>query len=159
MNLLLIIPYTPTPIRVRPYNLVRALSKRGHRITLATLWSSEAEKAQLAEFEREGIQVLASRLSPLRSLWNCARTLPRPTPLQSMYCWEPALFEHLKSQILKPNSQFDLVHVEHLRGARYGTHLQSAIRGQQLAVGNELAASGYQPSAIPLVWDSVDWIS
>jgi hypothetical protein len=42
-------------------------------------------------------------------------------------------------------SDFEIVHVEHLRGARYGFHVKSAIRNPK--------------SAIPVVWDSVDCIS
>jgi hypothetical protein len=43
VNILFIVPYTPTPIRTRPYNLIRALARRGHRITVATLWEDAAE--------------------------------------------------------------------------------------------------------------------
>jgi hypothetical protein len=43
VNILFIVPYTPTSIRTRPYNLIRALARRGHRITVATLWEDAAE--------------------------------------------------------------------------------------------------------------------
>ncbi|MFZ1471558.1 MAG: hypothetical protein WAV79_01415, partial [Anaerolineae bacterium] len=41
LYILYIVPYTPTPIRTRPYHLLRGLVARGHRVTLATLWESE----------------------------------------------------------------------------------------------------------------------
>jgi glycosyltransferase involved in cell wall biosynthesis len=112
------------------------MSKRGHQITLATLWSGGGERAQLSQFESEGIHVLAAPLRRGRAWWNSARTLVRPTPLQAMYCWQPRLFEQLEAMLRK--EKFDLIHIEHLRGARYGTHLESGI---------------------PAVWDSVDCIS
>jgi glycosyltransferase involved in cell wall biosynthesis len=51
-----------------------------------------------------------------------------------VYCWQPAL----KSQISNLKYQFDVAHVEHLRGAQYGLALKSKI---------------------PVVWDSVDCIT
>ena len=36
MNILFIVPYAPTLIRVRPYNLIKSLVVSGHRLTLAT---------------------------------------------------------------------------------------------------------------------------
>jgi hypothetical protein len=50
VNILFIVPYTPTPIRTRPYNLIRALARRGHQVTLATLWEDEAERQALDEW-------------------------------------------------------------------------------------------------------------
>ena len=47
MRILFIVPYVPSLIRVRPYNFIKALAGRGHRITLATLWENEAEKNDL----------------------------------------------------------------------------------------------------------------
>ncbi|MGB8648017.1 MAG: glycosyltransferase [Anaerolineae bacterium] len=146
MKVLYITPYTPDPVRVRPYNLVRYMARRGHQVTLATLWSSAADRCQLAELEAAGIHVIGAPLARWRSLWNCARTLPRPTPLQSVFCWEPALFQMARAEIQK--SQFDIVHVEHLRGARYGTHLR-----------REFATEGAPAGQMRIVWDSVDCIS
>ncbi len=161
MRLLFISPYVPTSIRVRPYSLLKTLAERGHRLTLATLWTTEAERAQLATLEKMGIEVVARPLPRLRSLANCLGvlpTLPRTppplhppqwggkrggerapstTPLQAVYCWQPRLQCALDD--LLRLERFDLIHVEHLRGARYGLTLKD--RG------------------IPVVWDSVDCIS
>lgn len=145
MELLLIVPYVPNLIRTRPYNILRHLARLGHRITLATLWSDENERAGLASMENQGIQVLAARLTRMRSLGNSLMALPRRVPLQSVYCWQPELLKSIESIILKPNSHFDLVHVEHLRGARYGIGIEATL--QQMG------------SAVPIVWDSVDCIS
>jgi len=143
MYILFLVPYVPTPIRTRPYNLTRGLAARGHRVTLATLWQDEEERAALERLEEEGIHIIAAYLPRGRSLWNCLRALPTRTPLQAVYCWQPALAPLL--QHATRNTPYDIIHVEHLRGARYGLYLKSLISNPQ--------------SPIPVVWDSVDCIS
>lgn len=147
LRVLFIVPYAPNPIRTRPYNLISSLVARGHQVTLATLWGNVRERTALDELRSKGVRVLAVRLTLGRSLWNCLLTLPRPTPFQSVYSWQPRLFKLLQSELQTLDNQFDIVHVEHLRGARYGTHLQPAI------------ASLPSQASLPVVWDSVDCIS
>ena len=137
MQILFIVPYVPTQIRVRPYNLLKTLVEQNHQVTLATLWGSEAERAHLKTLEEIGLNVLASPLSRLQSLRNCLGKLPTTTPLQAVYCWQPKLLYAIKA--LLATETFDAIHVEHLRGAHYG-----------LALKNE---------GVPIVWDSVDCIS
>ncbi len=145
MKLLFIVPYVPSLIRTRSYNLLRQLVRHGHQVTLATGWSDTREREQLALFESEGLHILATPLTRARSAWNCLKSVPRPIPLQAVYAWQPELLNLLQAAIRDPHSHFDLIHVEHLRGARYGTHLQSGF---------------HSPAArIPVVWDSVDCIS
>ncbi len=141
MKILFVVPYAPTPIRTRPYNLLRELTRRGHAVTLATLWQNEPEREALREMERYGISVIAEPLTRSRTLRNTLLALPTGEPLQPAYCWQPSL----QSQIAHLPSRFDIIHVEHLRGARYGLHLKS-----QFAIRN---------SQFPIVWDSVDCIS
>jgi len=144
MKLLYLVPYTPSPVRVRSYNLIRTLAQCGHEVTLGTLWSDEQDRTRLAELNATGVHVLAARLTSARRAWNCLGGLSRPTPLQSVYCWQPALFALLQREI-QSRARFDLIHIEHLRGARYGTHLQTEIKTLEFG--------------IPIVWDSVDCIS
>lgn len=150
MNLkrvLFIIPYTPNLIRVRPYNLIRHIAERGHQVTLLTLWSDSQEQAALERLEPYLERVISVRLPKWRSLWNSVKALPTPRPLQSVYCWEPELARQLASIIDpdKDNLPFDVIHVEHLRGAEYGLYVKSLFAGR--------------PEALPIVWDSVDSIS
>ncbi len=134
MNILFVVPYVPNLIRVRPYNLIRHLAARGHRVTVLTLWTNEQEQVEIEALKQHCHDVKALYLPRWRSLLNCLLALPTSTPLQAMYCWEP----NLKYQIPNIKSQFDVVHVEHLRGARYGLEIKSQI---------------------PVVWDSVDSIT
>ena len=68
MNILAVIPYVPTPIRVRPYYLLRVLAQRGHRITLATVWESESELKALDEIKSWGIEVMSVPLTKNQKL-------------------------------------------------------------------------------------------
>lgn len=143
MRILFIVPYAPSLIRVRPYQLLRQLAKRGNRVTLATLWSSLDERKSLDGLAGEGIEIEAFRLPAWRPPWNCLRALPTRKPLQAAYCWQPKLAARIR-EILS-TQRVDVVHVEHLRGARYGlAALETKTLGQN------------RP---PLVWDSVDCIS
>jgi len=145
LNILFLVPYVPTLIRTRSYNLIRFLARSGHSVTLATLWEKEAECHELNNLVCMGIRVISVPLTKGRSALNMLRALVAGTPLQASYCWQPALAQQIGERLATGSSPYDIIHVEHLRGARYGLHIQSAIRPQQ--------------SKIPVVWDSVDCIS
>ncbi len=149
VHVLYVVPYTPTRIRTRPFNLLRGLARRGHAVTLATLWESDSDRAALQELDSAGIRIVSARLSKARSAWNSLRALPSPTPLQAVYCWQPELASIINSQLSNYNSPFDLVHVEHLRGARYGLALNSQF----------ILHPSSREAILPIVWDSVDCIS
>lgn len=134
MRLLFVVPYVPTPIRARPYNLLRYLARRNHDITLATVWENEAEREGLRVLEGMGIRVLAEPLGRTDRLVNIAQALVGGVPLQSRYSWRPALANRL-------SGDFDLAHVEHLRAGGYIEHLRRMRPG------------------LPVLWDSVDCIS
>ncbi len=147
MRILFIVPYVPNRIRVRPYNLIRELSARGHRVSLATLWTNDQERQEVERLRQICEVVWAAPLPLSRSAWNCVAALPTRAPLQSAYCWQPELASRIKALTDPSNGRvpFDVVHVEHLRGARYGLDLR--------------AASSDGRARTPLVWDSVDCIS
>jgi hypothetical protein len=129
MNILFVVPYVPTLIRVRPYNLVRFLAQHGHRVTLATLWETGEEHRALAEFAALGIEVVAAPLVRNRKLLNLLAALPTANPLQASFCWQPELAAKLDELIMK--RAFDAIHVEHLRGSRYALHLKSPIANRE----------------------------
>ncbi len=143
MNILFIAPYVPTLIRVRPYNFVRYLARAGHRVTIAALWESDSEREALKPLQAEGIDVMAAPLSRNRKLMNLLAALPSSKPLQANFCWQPELAAMIEAQLAQ--QQFDVIHVEHLRGSRYALHVKSQIANRK--------------SQIPVVWDSVDSIT
>jgi hypothetical protein len=91
MDILFVIPYVPNRIRVRPYNLIRHLTARGHEVTVLTLWSNQQEQADAEALQEHCHRVVALPLPRWRPLWNCLRALPTSTPLQAVYCWQPNL--------------------------------------------------------------------
>ncbi len=143
MRILYVTPYAPNRIRVRPFQLLQALARRGHAVTLGAVWSDAAERADLVALAELGITVEARRMPALRSLANSLLALPMAQPLQAAYSWHPGLAARLARRAL--DEPFDVIHVEHLRGARYGLYLQ-----------RRLAAAGL---TTPVVWDSVDCIT
>lgn len=147
MNILFVVPYVPNQIRVRPYNLIRHLAQLGHRITLLTIWTNEGERQMLEDLEEYCTQVKAVNLPTWRSFINCLLALPSRQPLQAVYSWDSNLAEDIYSLAAKTNGSdpFDIVHVEHLRGARYGIDLNSRLSERK--------------PPLPIVWDSVDSIS
>jgi len=144
LRILFIVPYVPDRIRTRPFHLIRALASEGHRVTLATLWSNPEESVAAQQLTGRLDGLLAERVPVSRSIWNCVRAFPSSTPMQASYCWSPKLAGRITR--LVQTTHFDVIHVEHLRGARYG-----------LLIKDVLARQGMK--RIPLVWDSVDCIS
>jgi glycosyltransferase involved in cell wall biosynthesis len=139
LRILMVAPYVPSPIRVRPYNLLRALAAAGHSIHLIcpiTNPTDQAELAVLAPF-------CSSSAVPLRrsdTLRAYLRALPSRLPLQAAHCLTPAFVQCVRS-VLRSGA-YDVVHIEHLRAAE--------IVAQ--------AAAGVA-AAPPLVLDAVDSIS
>ena len=147
MRILYIVPYVPSQVRVRPFNLIRQLVSRGHEVTVATVWTGDAERMALEALRASGPAVWSEPLSMVRATWNCLRALPTSRPLQSVFSWQPALAGRIKAAAADegPGEPFDVIHVEHLRGARYGLLW---LNGSQ--------AGRKRP---PVIWDSVDCIS
>ena len=89
MNILFIVPYVPDKVRVRPYNLIRNLTALGHQVSVATLWSNNAERIALEQLKTDCHQVLAEQTNRWQTLFSCVATLPTSKPLQAAYSWQP----------------------------------------------------------------------
>ena len=117
MHILFVTPYVPSPIRVRPYQLIRALSRR-NKVTVLALCTSEKERGDLERLREEGYEVEGVGLSKVQAIRNCLLVVPMPIPLQAAYCRSTVMNERIR-QALRRGS-YDVVHIEHLRGASYG---------------------------------------
>jgi polysaccharide biosynthesis protein PslH len=141
MKILFVVPYVPSLVRVRPYNLIRHLSALGHDVTVVTIWTNEQERDEVEQLRQHCHAVQAAYLPRWQSLWNCVQALPTQTPMQAVYSWQPALVQ----QFPEHKWSADIIHVEHLRGAHYGLALRPPhTNGHRL---------------VPIVWDSVDCIT
>jgi len=151
VNILFVVPYAPNKIRIRPYNLMRFLSARGNQVTLLTLQADDLDSASIRQLESEGYQVFAYPLPAWRSLVNSVRGMITSDPLQSYYCWQPQMAQKIEELAFreKMGASFDVVHIEHLRGVRYGQYLRSR-QNRRLKQGEK---------RLPIIWDSVDCIS
>jgi sugar transferase (PEP-CTERM/EpsH1 system associated) len=136
VKILYVVPYVPSLVRVRPYNLIRHLAARGHEISLVTIWTNAREREELTQLESSCSEIRAVFLPAWRSLGNCVAALAGGEPLQARYSWSREIERHVREL----SAGVDVVHVEHLRGARYAS------------------AAASSPHA-PVVWDSVDCIS
>jgi glycosyltransferase involved in cell wall biosynthesis len=144
LNILFVCPYTPNLIRTRSHHLLTNLVRRGHRLTLASVWQAPADLDVLQSFREQGVTVLASRLTRARSAANVLRALGSGRPLQARFCWEPALARQLQKALAGTPTLVDVIHVEHLRAVEYGLLARRAPGPQRRT---------------PIVWDSVDCIS
>lgn len=143
MKILFIVPYVPNLVRVRPYNLIRYLVRQGHSVTLATLYSTNQEKNELEHLKNIVDQIIALPLPVSRSFLNVAQAVLSRDPLQTAYCWNPQLQHLIHHQLTDAKIPFDVVHIEHLRGVRYGLAIKEVARKMKT----------------PLIWDSVDNIT
>jgi glycosyltransferase involved in cell wall biosynthesis len=152
MRILYIVPYAPSLIRVRPYQLINSLARRGHIVDVATLWSSSEEEKGLQDMalQNTNITIRARRLPAWRPVWNCLRALPSRMPLQAAFCFEPGML-HEVDRALK-EYPYDVIHVEHLRGSLFGLNARRLLLQDRVNHGSP----GAHP---PIVWDCVDCIS
>jgi len=145
MKLLMVVPYVPNAIRVRPWQLIRTLVARGHDVTLGTLWTTPADQSDLEALAQLGIRTVTEPMTGRASALAALRAVAAQRPIQCAWSWSPALFQRLG--VLLRRERFDAIHVEHLRGSRYAEGFHSLV---QAGVARGL------PS---IVWDSVDSIS
>ncbi len=122
--------------------MIRSLHENGHQVTVLTFSSNNKQQDDAAHLTNFCNQVISVPMPLWRSLWNCLAALPSRKPLQSVFSWNLNGASALENLLQNGNSEedFDVIHVEHLRGVRYALHAQ---RLQKL----------------PVVWDSVDCIS
>ena len=151
MRILYLVPYAPNLIRVRPYQLIRALARRGHEVEVAALWSSREEEDGLRQLARENatIRIRARRLPPWRPVWNCLRVMSSRIPFQAAYSYDPGLLCEVGKAL--GERSFDVVHVEHLRGSIFGLNIRRLL--------SDGRRNDALRSRVPVVWDCVDCIS
>ncbi len=142
LRILFISPYVPSLIRVRPYNLIRALALRGNQITLLALEPPGEDTSSLDTLRAWCQHVQTVPLPRWRTLLNGLQALPSQTPFQAAYSRSPEMSTLV--QRMQTGGNYDVMHVEHLRGAELS---RSSVNGSRCANG------------IPIVFDSVDSIS
>jgi len=143
MRIAYFVPYVPNLIRVRPYQLITHLSRLGIEVTVFTVKTNKKDAEDATALSLKCHDVILQDQSLWHSVLNCLAAIPSNGPLQAVYSWNPKLIKNLENvkSVGELTSDFDLVHVEHLRGSMYG-----------------MKAKAMSPD-LPVVWDSVDCIS
>lgn len=113
MRILFVTPYVPSPIRVRPYQLIRQLSKR-HSVTVLAATPRDEVRA-VPDLEQYAERVVPVMIRTSRVVRSCAAGMVRGDPLQAAYCRSPELSERFAALISE--GSVDLVHIEHLRAS------------------------------------------
>jgi glycosyltransferase involved in cell wall biosynthesis len=139
MKIAFVVPYVPNLIRTRPYNLIVHLATLGHEVEVFTVGSGEQDMKDVETLKKKCKAVHFFHQPVWRSLWNSAWAVPSSQPLQTVYSWHGGMAQALAGRVARKD--FDVVHVEHLRGSKYARFIKS------------------QFPSMPVVWDSVDCIS
>lgn len=143
LRILFVVPYVPSPVRVRSYELVRALARAGHAVTVLAPVTAPADVEAAAALRDEVVDVVTEPIGRAHAAWNALTAIAANDPMQLRYAWSPALADRIETLVAA--GKIDVVHVEHLRGGCYARHaLRAALRHGR---------------AIPIVWDSVDSIT
>lgn len=135
MNVLVIAPYIPSRIRVRPFHLIGELAKR-HEVHVIAL--RDADESRMPGLDEIAGAVRELRIVPhskLRGALQSLAALGTPSPMCTAYCRSRRMKEVVQEVVSA--HRFDVVHVEHLRAA----HLAP------------------WKSGLPIVFDSVDCLS
>jgi sugar transferase (PEP-CTERM/EpsH1 system associated) len=135
LRVLFISPYLPSLIRVRPYNLIQALAERGHHVTLLALEPPGEDRKGVDTLRGCCARIQTVGLPRWRTLWNGLRAVPSRTPFQAAYSRSPQMSALIRQ--IQAEEHFDVVHVEHLRGAELSREVDR----------------------LPIVFDSVDSIA
>jgi glycosyltransferase involved in cell wall biosynthesis len=136
MHILYLVPHIPNPTKIRSHYHIRGLLEAGHRVTVVTVERSRGDDRHIARLQEMGAVVIWTRLTRLKTLLNSLSALPTRLPLQASFMWSDDLMR--KIEVYVKTDPPDVVHVEHLRMARYGLRLVKDW---------------------PTLWDAVDFLS
>ena len=137
MRILFVTPYVPSPIRVRPFNLIKSLSAL-HDISLVPLVCDEYEREMLQDIANYCISVDPVYLPKWLAYANCLQALPTMTPLRVAY-YKSSEFARRIVQVMNEWA-IDVVHAE----------LIKSVPALQAVLAQE---------NIPVLFDAVDCIS
>jgi glycosyltransferase involved in cell wall biosynthesis len=135
MRILFVSPYLPSPVRVRPYNWIRALSRLGHEVHVIAVRPPEDAWVKEEDLARQTAGLEVFPLSRPATLLNALQAVPRGLPLQAAYSEHTGAAARVTE--LARSGGYDVAHVEHLRGVGLVNRLEG----------------------LPCVWDAVDSIS
>ncbi|MBZ0302340.1 MAG: glycosyltransferase [Anaerolineae bacterium] len=133
MKVLYLVPHVPNATKIRSHMQIRGLIDSGQEVVVGTLIRSDEDLKHIQKLEAGGVKVVAAPLSRWQMAYHGLAALPGSRPLQADLLRSSAFMARLDSHLQAEPP--DVVHVEHLRMARYGLQLNNRW---------------------PVVWDAVD---
>jgi sugar transferase (PEP-CTERM/EpsH1 system associated) len=115
VKLLYVVPNVPSPIRARPFNFIRRLSRK-HDVTVLCVASDNSDRQFASELSQHCQRVEVVDLPIWRSLWNCFVALFSGDALRYAYFYSPKVGRYIQQKV--QNKEVDLVHAEHLKSLR-----------------------------------------
>ncbi|MDX1934296.1 MAG: glycosyltransferase [Capsulimonadales bacterium] len=126
LRILFVLPYVPSLIRVRSFQIIRSLAEAGHRITVVALDDGHIDPARTEQLASACERVHVVPHPRWRAALNCLGSLPTPVPLWGAYARSEPMARLLSD--LAGSGRFDVAHVEHLRAAHLWSSLGSLPR-------------------------------
>jgi sugar transferase (PEP-CTERM/EpsH1 system associated) len=151
LRILFVVPYVPSRLRPRPLHFVLGLAERGHRVVLCAVAGAADGLDDDAALRRACEAIHIVRVSPARSLWNCAAAFATGEPMQAAYCMSADMGATIRAA-LSAAPACDVLHVEHLRAAAYG--LEAPFRPRILDAVDRMSALHAQAAAQGPTWRS-----
>ena len=140
MNILFLTSRFPYPPhrgdKLKIYNLIKEMARRGHEITLVSFVASTMEEEYVSSLSKFCVDVKTIRLSPVQSIFNCLLNVFSRIPFQVAYFRTKRMVTLLTD--LLASRHFDIVHVHLIRMAQYGVALATTPRALDLTDAGSL---------------------
>ncbi len=130
MNVLFVchrVPYPPKRGgKIRPFNIIRHLTAPGHRVTVASLARSVAERDEARDLAQHCKEVLVEVIPVRVALPQMVARLPTPVPSSFGYFWSRRLAQRISAAAAA--TPFDLVFVHCSSVAPYVERLPAPLK-------------------------------
>ena len=130
MNVLFVCHRVPFPPKrggkIRPFNIIRHLTAQGHRVTVASLARSVAERDEARDLAQHCKEVLVEVIPVRVALPQMVARLPTPVPSSFGYFWSRRLAQRISAAAAA--TPFDLVFVHCSSVAPYVERLPAPLK-------------------------------
>jgi len=116
MKILFIAPYLPSSLRIRPYRLIRHLSKN-HKITFVGIVQPAWTSCFIEDLQALCEEVYPIDLNRYTSIFKSLLAIPSRSPMSVSY-FSSSKMKSLVANLVR-ESNFDLIHTEFIRAAPY----------------------------------------
>lgn len=121
------VPYPPKRGgKIRPFNMIRHLTEQGHRVTVASLARSEAEREEAAALSDHCAEVIVEVVPASAALPQMIARIPTTAPSSFGYFWSSSLARRVDDAAAR--EPFDLVFVHCSSVAAYALRISARRR-------------------------------